>query len=52
MITRITGVLTRVLDDEVRLQLGGLEYAVLVADLGLRFANKGPKAGKNSRRQG
>ena len=32
MITRITGVLTRVLDDEVRLQLGGLEYAVLVAE--------------------
>ena len=32
MITRITGILTRVLDDEVRLQLGGLEYAVLVAE--------------------
>ena len=32
MITRITGILNRVLDDEVRLQLGGLEYAVLVAE--------------------
>jgi Holliday junction DNA helicase RuvA len=32
MITRITGILNRVLDDEVRLQVGGLEYAVLVAE--------------------
>jgi Holliday junction DNA helicase RuvA len=32
MITRITGTLNRVLDDEVRLQVGGLEYAVLVAE--------------------
>jgi holliday junction DNA helicase RuvA len=32
MITRITGILNRVLDDEVRLQVGGFEYAVLVAE--------------------
>ena len=32
MITRITGHLNRVLDDEVRLQVGGFEYAVLVAE--------------------
>lgn len=32
MITRITGVLNRVLDDEVRLQVGGFEYQVLVAE--------------------
>jgi holliday junction DNA helicase RuvA len=32
MITRITGLLNRVLDDEVRLQVGGFEYAVLVAE--------------------
>jgi Holliday junction DNA helicase RuvA len=32
MITKITGVLTRVLDDEVRLQLGGFEYQVLVSE--------------------
>jgi Holliday junction DNA helicase RuvA len=32
MITKITGVLNRVLDDEVRLQVGGLEYQVLVAE--------------------
>lgn len=32
MITRITGVLNRVLDEEVRLQVGALEYQVLVAE--------------------
>jgi Holliday junction DNA helicase RuvA len=32
MITRITGLLNRVLDDEVRLQVGGIEYQVLVPD--------------------
>lgn len=32
MITKITGVLNRVLDEEVRLQLGALEYAVLVPE--------------------
>jgi Holliday junction DNA helicase RuvA len=32
MITKITGVLNRVLDDEVRLQVGPLEYQVLVPD--------------------
>jgi Holliday junction DNA helicase RuvA len=32
MITRISGVLNRVLDDEVRLQVGPLEYQVLVPD--------------------
>jgi Holliday junction DNA helicase RuvA len=32
MITKITGVLTRVLDEEVRLQVGALEYAVLVPE--------------------
>ena len=32
MITSITGALTRVLDDEVRLQAGALEYQVLVPD--------------------
>jgi Holliday junction DNA helicase RuvA len=32
MITRITGVLNRVLDEEVRLQVGGLEYQVLVPE--------------------
>ena len=32
MITRITGVLNRVLDDEVRVQVGALEYQVLVPD--------------------
>jgi holliday junction DNA helicase RuvA len=32
MITRITGVLTRVLDEEVRVQVGGLEYQVLVPE--------------------
>jgi Holliday junction DNA helicase RuvA len=32
MITRITGVLTRVLDEEVRLQAGPFEYQVLVPD--------------------
>ena len=32
MITRITGTLNRVLDEDVRLQVGGLEYQVLVAE--------------------
>lgn len=32
MITRITGVLNRVLDEEVRVQVGGLEYQVLVPE--------------------
>jgi Holliday junction DNA helicase RuvA len=32
MITRITGVLNRVLDEEVRLQIGALEYQVLVPE--------------------
>jgi Holliday junction DNA helicase RuvA len=32
MITRITGTLNRVLDEEVRLQVGGLEYQVLVPE--------------------
>jgi Holliday junction DNA helicase RuvA len=32
MITRITGTLTRVLDEEIRLQVGPLEYQVLVAE--------------------
>ncbi len=32
MITRISGTLTRVLDEEVRLQVGGLEYQVLVPE--------------------
>jgi Holliday junction DNA helicase RuvA len=32
MITKITGVLNRVLEDEVRLQVGPLEYQVLVPD--------------------
>ena len=32
MITRITGMLNRVLDEEVRLQVGALEYQVLVPE--------------------
>src|SRR5712664_1289668 len=32
MITRITGALNRVLDDEVRIQVGALEYQVLVPE--------------------
>ena len=32
MITKITGVLTRVLDEEVRVQVGALEYQVLVPE--------------------
>jgi Holliday junction DNA helicase RuvA len=32
MITKITGVLNRVLDEEVRIQVGPLEYQVLVPD--------------------
>src|SRR5262245_4197524 len=32
MITKMSGVLNRVLDDEVRLQVGPLEYQVMVPD--------------------
>lgn len=32
MITKMTGQLTRVLDDEVRLQIGAIEYQVLVSE--------------------
>ncbi len=32
MITRITGVLNRVLDEEVRIQVGAIEYQLLVPD--------------------
>ncbi len=32
MITKMTGILTRVLDDEVRLQIGPIEYQVMVAE--------------------
>src|SRR3979409_1090655 len=32
MITRITGVINRVLDEELRLQIGALEYQVLVPE--------------------
>jgi Holliday junction DNA helicase RuvA len=32
MITKLTGTLTRVLDDEVRVQVGSFEYQVLVAE--------------------
>jgi Holliday junction DNA helicase RuvA len=32
MITRITGVLNRVLEEDVRLQVGGMEYQVLVPE--------------------
>jgi Holliday junction DNA helicase RuvA len=32
MITRITGLLSRVLEEEVRLQVGALEYAVMVPE--------------------
>lgn len=32
MITKMTGTLTRVLDDEVRLQVGSIEYQLLVAE--------------------
>jgi Holliday junction DNA helicase RuvA len=32
MITRISGTLNRILDDEVRVQVGGLEYQVLVPE--------------------
>lgn len=32
MITRISGILNRVLDDEVRIQVGALEYQVLVPE--------------------
>jgi Holliday junction DNA helicase RuvA len=33
MITKMTGLLTRVLDDEVRLQIGAIEYQVLVSEV-------------------
>jgi Holliday junction DNA helicase RuvA len=33
MITKMTGLLTRVLDDEVRLQVGPVEYQVLVSEV-------------------
>jgi Holliday junction DNA helicase RuvA len=32
MITKMTGLLTRVLDDEIRLQIGGFEYQLLVSE--------------------
>jgi len=32
MITKMTGILTRVLDDELRLQVGPIEYQLLVAE--------------------
>jgi Holliday junction DNA helicase RuvA len=41
MITRITGVLNRVLDEEVRLQVGALEYAVLVPEFVRRTVQGG-----------
>jgi Holliday junction DNA helicase RuvA len=41
MITRITGVLNRVLDEEVRLQVGALEYAVLVPEFVRRAVQGG-----------
>lgn len=37
MITKITGVLNRVLDEEVRLQLGPFEYGVLVPEFIRRY---------------
>ena len=33
MITKMTGLLTRVLDDDVRLQIGAIEYQVLVSEV-------------------
>ena len=36
MITRMTGMVNRVFDDEVRLQVGPIEYQVLVAEIGRR----------------
>jgi len=36
MITKMTGLLTRVLDDEVRLQIGALEYQLLVPEAARR----------------
>lgn len=36
MITRITGIVNRVFDDEVRLQVGPIEYQILVAEIGRR----------------
>jgi holliday junction DNA helicase RuvA len=36
MITKLTGLLTRVLDDEVRLQIGPIEYQILVPETARR----------------
>jgi Holliday junction DNA helicase RuvA len=41
MITKITGVLNRVLDEEVRLQVGALEYQVLVPEFVRRAVQGG-----------
>ena len=41
MITRITGVLTRVLEEEVRLQVGALEYQVMVPEFVRRSVQTG-----------
>ncbi|HZV05130.1 MAG TPA: Holliday junction branch migration protein RuvA [Gemmataceae bacterium] len=41
MITKITGVLNRVLDEEVRLQVGALEYQVLVPEFIRRRVQSG-----------
>jgi len=37
MITKVTGVLTRVLEEEVRVQVGGFEYQVLVPEFTRRI---------------
>ena len=36
MITRLTGMVNHVFDDEIRLQVGPIEYQVLVAEIGRR----------------
>ena len=36
MITRLTGMVNRVFDDEIWLQVGPIEYQVLVAEIGRR----------------
>mgnify|MGYP006273248071 FL=1 len=36
MITRMTGIVNRVFDDEARLQVGAIEYQILVAEIGRR----------------
>lgn len=36
MITRMTGIVNQVRDDEIRIQVGQLEYQVLVAEIGRR----------------